>query len=83
MRKMLVLTVLALSVATMAGCRYCEGLRRGSLTQPWAAPTAPYCDSCTTCTPEEPCGVCESCASGSTITTTTTKSPIVLPAPGN
>lgn len=83
MRKMLVLTALALSVATMAGCKYCDGLRRGSLIQPWNAPTMPYCESCTTCAPESPCGVCESCESGSSITTTTTKAPIILPSPGS
>jgi hypothetical protein len=81
MRKMLVLTALVLFGATMAGCKYCDRLRRGSLTQPWNAPTMPYCESCTTCAPETPCGVCESCASGSSITTTTTKAPM-LPSPG-
>ena len=86
MKKTLVLTVLTLWAATMAGCRYCDGLRRGSLTQPWNAPTMPYCENYSSCTPESPCGVCESCASsGSSITTTTTRAPTappILPSPG-
>ncbi|NLS94485.1 MAG: hypothetical protein GXX96_20195 [Planctomycetaceae bacterium] len=84
MRKMLVLTALVLLAAAMAGCRYCDGLRRGSLTQSWNAPVSCY-EGCTVCTPEEPCGACESCGDGSSITTTTTKAPTeppVLPYPG-
>lgn len=81
MRKMLVLAALAAFAVTLAGCKYCDGLRRGSLTQPWNAPTMPYCESCTTCSPEAPCGECESCGSGSSMTTTTTRVPI-MPEPG-
>lgn len=81
MRKILVFSTLILFGLTMAGCRYCDGLRRGSMTQPWNAPTMPYCDSCTTCAPESPCGVCDSCTSDTSIMTTTTKAPTIMPAP--
>lgn len=85
MRKMLVLTALGLLAVTFAGCRYCDSLRRGSLTQPFNAPMSPMgcCESCTTCAPQSPCGVCESCVGGSSITTTTEKAPLTLPSPGN
>ena len=82
MRKMLVLTAVALLAVTLAGCRYCDSLRRGSLVQPWNAPTMPYCDSCNTPEPGSSYGECDSCTSDTSITTTTTKAPTIMPAPG-
>ncbi len=82
MRKMLFLTAVGLFAVTLAGCKYCDGLRRGSMTQPYNAPMG-CCDTCTTCAPETPCGVCESCASGSSITVNSTKAPTMLPGPGS
>lgn len=80
MRKMLAVSALVLLGVTMTGCGICDGLRRGSMTQPWNAPMS-CCDTCTTCEPEAPCGVCESCTSGTTMSTITNKAPTMLPGP--
>lgn len=81
MRKILILTALVLFAATIAGCKYCDRLRRGSLCQPFNAPTVPYCDTCTTCAPETPCGGCDACANGVPSMPTTTTKPLIMPGP--
>lgn len=74
MKKLLVLTAVAMLTASSIGCR-CSWFRRGALF-PSSTPDVTVCDPCAP--PCDTCNSCDPCAPGSYATTPST----VLPGPG-
>ena len=75
MKKLLVLTAVAMLTASSIGCQQCSWFRRGALF-PSSTPEMTVCDPCVQ--PCDPCDSCDPCAPGSYGTTPST----VLPGPG-
>ena len=60
MRKILVLTAIAVLVASAIGCQCCDRFRRGAMYPATAPPVV--CNPCPPANPCDPCVPCDPCA---------------------